>query len=144
MKLVEITPDDNQFQQEWFQSEPILDPTASEQDRLLHEEKIDLWEMANLSSNITGIENFIIWINGGVEKLQHGPRIKVYRGNKIILGTSSTIPLSGMPYPRGNIKFSQDELAKIIEWIQINRSVLIAYGNNEMTTDELFQQLIKI
>lgn len=111
-------------------------------DQLLHREKIDLFEMANLGPRTTGIPNFIIWISTG-EGLRHGPRIKIVKGSRWKKGESSTIPLEGMPRVIGNADVNQDEFSEIVEWINLNRDLLIKYWKNEILTDDLIPLLKK-
>lgn len=139
-------PDDIAMHEEqlWFTSEPCTDLSIALEDRLIHEEPIDLYEMANLSSQETGIKGIIVWVNGGVDKLQHGPRIKVVKGNKYRNHMSSTIPLTGVPKALGNANLSQDDFANIVTWMNLNRELLLAYGNDELSTMQFLTQLKKI
>lgn len=114
------------------------------EDRALHEEAIELEEMANLHPSDTGLTNVVVWVNGGGDKLQHGPRIKVSRGNKYRAETSSTIPLTGMPRIIGNADLSQDEFAQVIQWIDINRDTILKYANDELTTAEMLVSIKKL
>lgn len=138
MKLKELT------EQEFLISDPCADDNILASDRALHEEAIDLYEMANLGPNTTGIQDIVIWVNGGVDKLQHGPRIKVVKGSKWRSDQSSTIPLTGVPRVIGNAPITQDDFALIVKWIDLNRDLLIRYGNNEMDTAEFIQQLRRV
>ncbi len=109
------------------------------QDILLHEEVIDVFEMANLSPAETGIDGFVIWVNGGNDKLRHGPRIKVTRGLKWDSSNNSTIPLTGRPRIIGNVQLTQDEFAQIMEWINLNRDILLSYGRDELFTKQILE-----
>jgi len=118
--------------------------SESTTDLELHNEAISLWEMANLSSQATGIDNIIVWVNGGGDKLQHGPRIKVYKGNKVRNDQGSTIPLTGQPRIIGKADINQEEFSQIVKWMQLNHETLIAYSQDQLTTDQLFAKLQKI
>lgn len=131
-------------EQAWFVSEPCVDPDISLEDRMLHEEVINMYEMANLSSKTTGIDGVIVWVSGGFDKLKHCPRIKVVKGTKYRTDLSSTIPIVGVPRIIGNADLTQDDFANIVSWIDINRNALLSYGNDEITTDQLLTQLRKI
>jgi hypothetical protein len=122
----------------------LYELSNTNEDVLLHEEVINLWEMANISSKSTGIDGIIVWVNGGGSKLQHGPRIKVCRGLKWNPAETSTIPLTGKPRVIGNADVTQDEFAQIVQWINLNKAAIISYSNDEITTDELFTLLKKI
>ena len=113
-------------------------------DELLHEEMIEVEEMANLYPKDTGIDNVVIWVNGGGDKLQHGPRIKVTRGTKFRNELLSTIPLTGVPRIIGNADLSQDEFAQVVEWIRINHDVLIAYSCDDMSTSDMIASLTPV
>jgi hypothetical protein len=127
-----------------FTSSPILDENVPLEEKLTHEEPINLYEMANLSSNITGIPNIIIWVNGGANKLRHAQRIKVAKGNHFAPALTSTIPIVGMPWVQGHADLTQDDLAMIMQWVELNRPVLLAYGEDKMSTDEMISMLKKI
>lgn len=122
----------------------LLIVSESITDLEMHNEPISLWEMANLSSQATGINNIIVWVNGGGDKLKHGPRIKVYRGTKVQDGQSSTIPLTGTPRVIGKANINQEEFSQIVKWMMLNHDALIEYSNNQLTTDQLFAKLQKI
>lgn len=141
MKLEDLTVNENQ---EFLVSAPCVSTDAPDSDKALHEEAIDLFEMANLGPNTTGIQDIVVWVNGGVDKLRHGPRIKVVKGNKWRSDLSSTVPLTGVPRIIGNAPITQEEFAQIVKWINLNRDLLMRYGNNEMDTAEFIQQLRKI
>jgi len=113
------------------------------EDIQLHEETMNLWEMANLRPQITGVKNVIIWVSSG-EEVKHGPRIKVVRGRKWKKGEEATVPLTGLPRVIGDINLTQDEFAQIIKWIQLNKKVLMKYWQSELYTDELLDQLERI
>lgn len=144
MKLDEVITTLDDDSQEYLISSPCNDENTSLEDKALHEEAIDVYEMANLGPNTTGIQNIVVWVNGGVSRLQHGPRIKVVRGSKWKSDESSTIPLTGIPRVIGNASITQDEFAEIVKWIELNRDLLIKYGNDEMDTAEFIQQLKKV
>jgi len=113
-------------------------------DTLLHEECIDIYEMANLHKEDTGISNVVIWVSGGGEKLKHGPRIKVVHGNKFKPELSSTIPLTPPMRIIGNADVSQEEFAQIIDWIELNRDIILKYWNDEISTHTLLDSIKKI
>ena len=120
---------------------PQLLISTTPDDVELHNECVSLWEMANLSSKTTGIDNIIIWVNGGGDKLQHGPRIKVSKGTKWNTASNSTIPLLGMPRIIGKADISQHEFSEIVKWININRNALLQYNDDLIQTDELIRLL---
>lgn len=122
----------------------LIEISSLSEDILLHEEVIDLYEMANLSSRTTGIPGVVVWVNSGGDRLQHGPRIKVVRGNKFRVELSSTIPLTGVPRIIGKADLSQDEFANVVKWMTLNRETLLQYHDDEIDTAEMIGQLKKI
>lgn len=125
-----------------FTSSP--DENACEKDALLHEESMNMWEMANLHPEDTGLLNLIVWTSGGGEKLQHGPRIKVVKGNKYRPELSSTVPLYGKPKIIGNANLSQNDFTCLVKWINLNKSAILKYWNDEVTTHEFISLIKKI
>lgn len=121
----------------------LAELSKSPDDILLHEEVMNLWEMANLRPKETGVNGVVIWVSSG-EAVQHGPRIKVVRGLKWKQKESATIPLTGMPRVIGDIGLTQDEFANIVEWIRLNYDALMQYWNSEISTGDLFSLLKRI
>jgi len=115
----------------------------TEDDILLHEEEMNLWEMANLRPKDTGIDNYVIWISSG-EAVQHGPRIKIAKGLKWDKKNNATLPLTGLPRIIGDIGVTQDEFSKIVEWINLNKDALMLFWNSELSTKEILELLKKI
>jgi len=62
----------------------------TQDDILLHEEEMNLWEMANLRPKTTNL-NVIIWVSSG-RGVKHGPRIKICNGATWNSNQCSTIP----------------------------------------------------
>lgn len=121
----------------------LFELSEDKDDIMLHEEEMNLWEMANLRPETTGIDNYVIWVSSG-EAVRHGPRIKVARGVKWDKKNNATIPLTGIPRVVGDIGITQDEFAKIVEWITLNKDPLMRFWNSELATDELLDLLKKI
>ena len=113
----------------------------NESDKLLHEEVWCLWEMANLYSTETGLNGLVVWVSGGGDKLQHGPRVKVVRGNKFRPELSSTVPLTGVPRLIGNTEMTQDEFAQLVKWINKNRKTILKYWNDEISTKQMVDMI---
>jgi len=117
--------------------------SKSRKDLLLHEEKMNLWEMANLRPDFTGIDNYVVWISSG-EAVRHGPRIKVAKGLKWNENENASIPLTGMPRIIGDIGITQHDFSKIIKWTNLNKKALIQFWNSKLSTDEVLSLLKKI
>jgi len=116
---------------------------VSEEDSLLHEEAMNLWEMANLHPGDTGLENMVVWVGGGGDRLKHGPRIKVVKGKKFKPELSSTVPLFGKPKIIGNANLTQSEFANLVAWIQLNRDVILKYWDDSISTREMLSMIKK-
>ena len=125
-----------------FVSSP--DALATVAHSLLHEEAMDMWEMANLHGTTTGLDNLVVWVSGGGSQLQHGPRIKVVKGTKFRPENSSTVPLTGVPRIIGNADLSQDEFAEVIKWIRLNRETILQYWNDDISTEQMISAINKI
>ena len=122
----------------------LLQVTQDNEDLILHEEVMNLWEMANLSPIETGIDGYIIFASTG-NGVKHGPRIKICKGNKWKNGENVTIPITGMPRIIGDIDISQDDFAKIMKWVDINRETLMKYWNGDiMYTSDFLKALTPI
>ena len=95
-----------------------------------------LFEMANLRPERTGLP-FVVFISqkGGA---RHDVRVTVARGGKIRPSEMATVAV------RPNVRVIQGaldpaELARLVQWIDLNRDVLVDYwnGNIEYTEDAI-------
>lgn len=114
------------------------------EDQALHSEELNLFEMSNLHPEDTGLENLVVWISAGGDKLKHGPRIKVVRGKKWRNDLASTVPLTGIPRIIGKAELTQDEFAELMKWININRDVILLYWNDRISTAKMINNIEKI
>lgn len=121
----------------------LFELSEDKDDIILHEEAMNLWEMANLRPKDTGIDNCVIWISSG-EAVKYGPRIKVAKGLKWDSKNNATIPLTGMPRVIGDVGITQDDFSKIVKWIGINKEALMQFWNSELSTKEILDLLKKI
>lgn len=121
----------------------IEELSKTQNDIILHEEEMNLWEMANLRPSDTGIDNYIIWISSG-EAVQHGPRIKVVKSLRWDKNNNATIPLTGKPRIIGDIGITQSEFSEIIKWINLNKKTLMQFWNSELSTKEVLNMLKKV
>lgn len=110
-------------------------------DIALHEEQVNLWEMANLRPDFTRLP-VTVWVSTGTSS-KHGARIKVCRGAKWDQQKCSTIPLYGVSRIIGNADITQEEFSKIVQWIEINRDVLLQYWNGEIEYTQDLLGLLK-
>jgi hypothetical protein len=108
----------------------------------IHNEEMNLWEMANLSQKQTGLP-VVIWVSQGMS-LQHGPRVKVCNGSKWSHDNATITIHDEIPRMIGDIGLTQDQFAKISEWIILNREALLQYWYGDLLTDELMQVLTPV
>ena len=112
-----------------------------------------LLEMANISQRTTGLD-VIIWVqtNNTQSTGKHNlPRIKFQNNTATKIQTNVLIPISISDNPTillknsdlNKIKISQTQINGIKQWIMKNKEILIDYWEEKITTDELFQKLIK-
>lgn len=109
-------------------------------DRFLHNEEMNLWEMANLFPQVTGLDGLIVYVSSG-RGMRHGPRIKVAIGNKWSKNIV-TIPLTGIPRVIGKGDLTQDQFADIVKWITTNKATLLKYWNGDIEDTKIFIQEI--
>jgi hypothetical protein len=105
----------------------------------------ELLEMANITSNETGIDDVVIWI--GPSPSMHGHKIKVSNiPNKISSDNLFTITIPDFNIIGDiNSKFINDsKLNKIKEFLTINNESIIEYSEYKLSTKEFLDKLIKV
>jgi hypothetical protein len=95
-----------------------------------------IFEMANLRPERTGLP-FVVFISqkGGA---RHDVRVKIARGAKVRPSEMATVAVRPKPRViRGIV--DPDDLARLAEWIELNRDVLVDYwdGKIEYTEDAI-------
>jgi len=104
----------------------------------------ELLEMSNISSKRTGIDNVVIWL--GPNPHSHGKRIKVSnvpnKGSRNCF--TVTIPELEVIGEINKSFIDSKKLDQIKEFIKINLDVICRYSDQEITTDEMFDDLKKI
>ena len=98
-------------------------------------------EMANLNPEMTGIP-FTIWVSVGLG-VRHGPRIKVSKGPKFKKDDHVTITIGKIPIVIGD-GISQDDLAQISQWINLNKPTLLQFWENEISSTTLKNNIKKV
>ena len=110
-------------------------------DEFLEEkENSDLFEMSNLWSSRTGLDE-VIWVS--VKNANHGPRIKVYQGNTLS-GPNFTVTIEDEPQVIGDCFVKTKELNRIFEFIQLNKENLVKYWNYQIDTVEMVGNIHKV
>jgi len=116
-----------------FLARPIRKPVKASQ---VEEEEAAgqaLFEMANLRPEGTGLP-FVVFISqkGGA---RHDVRVKVARGSKVRASEMITVAV------RPNVRvirgaLDPDDLARLADWIDLNRGVLVDYWNGDIEYTE--------
>ena len=108
---------------------------------------LDTFAMANLPARDTGVDGAVIWVAegefGGADS-QHGPRVRVVPGTKITsegLGDAVSITLTEPPRVLGTLPGRVRKLA--LEFVRKNREVLRRYWNNDLSTREMLDALVR-
>ena len=110
-----------------------------------------LFEMANLSQNVTGLD-VIVWVqinNPNLTGRHNLPRIKFQNDTGTRVNISSGIPMSISDTPEvllkgtalNTLSLDLKQVNKIKQWVVTNKDVLLKYWNGEMTTDALLSNL---
>lgn len=97
----------------------------------------EFWEMSNLKSDETGVQDVIIWVSQ--KRGSHGPRIKFQIKNKDF---SMTIEDNPRIIGQGLIKSKQADAIK--SWVILNRQILEDYWYNKIDTTHMIMGLKKI
>lgn len=109
---------------------------------------LQLEAMSNLRSKVTGIQGIVIWVSSGEfagTDIVHGPRIKVMIGDKITtegLSDAVSVRISDTPKILGDLP--GDVSKQIIEFIKLNKNILLSYWNCEIDTKEMLDGLQSI
>lgn len=104
--------------------------------------------MANLRPDDTGISGVLIWISSGEysgTKIQHGPRVKVMMGTKLskeAVSKAVTVRLTDPPEVLGVLPGKLKK--QVLQFLTMNREVLIRYWKFEIGTIELGRLLQRV
>lgn len=104
-----------------------------------------LFELANLDKFDTGLP-MMVWI--GEKRGPHGPRVKVARtyNHRTIAGDSFSVSIVDKPKivagDQGVI--SNKDVKKVINWILLNKTMLLQYWDSKIITREMFELLQKL
>ena len=109
-------------------------------------ENDQLFEMANIHSNIHGIGNVVIWV--GRANTRHGLRVKISNvKNKFDDSNNFVIQMPTLDYDPSQVAkwIDTKTLEKIKQWIKINQLLLYAYENGEIDdTYEFLNNVSKV
>ena len=111
----------------------------------LESNKQPLYEFADLIPEDTNLVA-VIWVDGP-RKMKHTKRIKFQNNNATSLNGGEMIPITISDDPqipnsvKSKLKIKEKELTRIKQWIILNKEVLLAYANGDITTKQLYQQI---
>ena len=122
----------------------------AELQKVLEEDYIEcnkqpLYEFADLVPEDTNLVA-VIWVDGP-RNMPHSKRIKFQNNTSNSLNGGEMIPITISDNPqipnsvKTKLKIKEKELTRIKQWIILNKDVLMAYGNGEITTKQLYQQI---
>lgn len=102
-----------------------------------------LFEMANLSSKITGMRGQV-WISTNTGREKHWARVKYTFENKEAVISFSHDEETKIQHNDQDISLKR--LNKVIEWVELNKKVLLEYwvSRGKITTDEVLKKLIPL
>lgn len=102
-----------------------------------------LFEMANIHSNVHGISDVVIWV--GMANKQHGLRVKVSnRKNRFDPSDHFVIQMPSLDYDPSAVAswITAKHLQMIFAWIKLNQQVLVDYENGIL--DDTYEFLQRI
>jgi len=104
--------------------------------------------MSNLRTRATGVDDATVWVSAGEfagAQSQYGPRVKVMPGTKITkegLIEAASVTITVPPKVIGTLP---GELKKqVIDFVNLNREILLQYWRNEVSTREMLDGLTRI
>jgi hypothetical protein len=103
---------------------------------------LNIWEMANIRPNKTGLP-MVIWIKPKTTE-KHGPRIKVQisHGDKIKINNWVSISIEDSPQLFGS-GLSIDDFNLIVKFIKNNKDNLLKVWNDEIDPIDFVNIIIK-
>lgn len=105
--------------------------------------KQPLCKFADLVPSDTHLAS-VIWVDGP-RNMSHGKRIKFQNNTSQKLNGTELIPMTISDDPQipksvhSKLKISQKEVTRIKQWIILNKSVLLDYANDKITTKQLYE-----
>jgi hypothetical protein len=106
-------------------------------------EKLDLFEMADLSPALTGLP-MVVWVSER-GRARHDVRGKVHMAHGRQMSISNTATVAVRPAPRliaGQL--SAADMQVVFAWLRLNEAALADYWDGRIYTDELFQRLQRL
>lgn len=106
-------------------------------------ENDQLFEMANIHSDLHGIRDVVIWV--GKTDGRHGLRVKVSNTkNKFDIGNHFVIQMPSLDYDPSQVAkwISANQLKKIFMWIKLNQKLLYDYETGIIDNTRKFEDMI--
>lgn len=105
--------------------------------------KTKIIDMANFTPESTGVDRMVFVSS---KQPRHKPRVKVAVTSHVIQGSTVSFSIEDEPKPIvGDVsKLPKKVVSQIIEWIKLNKEVLLKYWNFEVDTVYLTNHLKKI
>jgi hypothetical protein len=110
--------------------------------------RFQLEAMSTLRPKDTGVDDVVIWVSSGEfagAESQHGPRIKVMPGTRVTregLEDAVSVTLTDPPRVLGDLEGKVKK--QLVEFVTVNREVLLQYWNGEVSTREMLDGLTEI
>lgn len=104
-----------------------------------------LWEMANLTKEMTGLPvNIYVSTKASVHD-RHGPRIKAMfsHGNKFDKRSLTSVSIARQPVDFHG-KLTQTDFSEIVKFIQKNYKPLLAFWSDEINIGQLLNLLKRV
>jgi hypothetical protein len=104
--------------------------------------------MSNLPPVDTGVADAVIWVSSGEfvgTKSQHGPRVKIIPGTKITkegLSDAASVTITKPPRVIGTLPGKLKK--QVIDFVNLNRVILLQYWRNEISTRQMLDGLVKL
>jgi hypothetical protein len=104
------------------------------------QEAEDLFEMANLYPDTTGLP-MTVWVSPR-GNARHDVRVKVNmtHGNQMSIGNTAVVAVRPAPHVIAG-QLSPEDAAAVAEWITLNADVLIAYWEGRIDTAGMIRAL---
>jgi hypothetical protein len=104
--------------------------------------------MSNLPPKDTGVAGVVICVSSGEfagTESQHGPRVKVMPGTKVTReGLEDAVSVTITTPPRVIGTLPGKVRKEVVEFVNVNREILLRYWNNDASTREMLEGLTRV
>lgn len=107
--------------------------------------KEPIYEFADLVPEDTNL-CCVLWIDGP-RKMKHGKRIKFQNNTSNKLNGDELIPMTISEDPQipksivSKLKINGQQIKRIKQWIILNKEILLAYANGNITTKQFYEKV---